>query len=110
MAGCALTLEAALRKITFDIAAFWGLKGRGLLREGWHADVAIFDPETIAPDMPVLVRDHPMAAERIRQKAVGIKATIINGQVFMRDNEHTGVFAGKLLRGPLARRANERQW
>ena len=102
----AITLEAAVRKITFDIAAFWGLQRRGLLRESWHADVAVFDPQTIAPDMPVLVRDQPMAAERIRQKAVGIKATIVNGQVFMRDNEHTGAFAGRLLRGPLARRSN----
>jgi N-acyl-D-aspartate/D-glutamate deacylase len=102
----AITLEAAVRKITFDIASFWGLQRRGLLREGWHADVAIFDPKTIAPDMPVLVRDQPMGAERIQQKAVGIKATIVNGQVFMHGNEHTGALAGQLLRGPLAQRAN----
>jgi N-acyl-D-amino-acid deacylase len=99
----AITMEAAVRKITFDIASFWGLQRRGLLREGWHADVAIFDPETIAPDMPILVRDQPMGAERIQQKAIGIKATIVNGEVFMRDNEHTGALAGRLLRGPLAR-------
>jgi len=99
----AMTLEAAVRKITFDIAAFWGLDRRGLLREGWYGDVAIFDPETIAPDMPELVRDLPTGAERILQKAVGIKATIVNGKIFMRDNEHTGAFAGKLVRGALAR-------
>ncbi len=102
----ALTIEAAVRKITFDIASFWGLQRRGLLREGWHADIAIFDPQTIAPDMPVLVRNQPMGAPRIQQKAVGIKATIVNGQVFMRDNEHTGALAGRLLRGPLAARTN----
>jgi N-acyl-D-aspartate/D-glutamate deacylase len=99
----AMTLEAAVRKITFDIAAFWGLDRRGLLREGWYGDVAIFDPETIAPDMPKLVRDFPTGAERILQKAVGIKATIVNGKIFMRDNEHTGALAGKLVRGALAR-------
>jgi hypothetical protein len=47
-----------------------------------------------------------MGAERIQQKAVGIKATIVNGQVFMHGNEHTGALAGQLLRGPLAQRAN----
>ncbi len=40
----AIPLEAAIRKITFDIASFWGLEGRGRLREGHHADVVVFDP------------------------------------------------------------------
>ncbi len=98
----AITLEAAVRKITFDIAAFWGLRGRGLLKEGWHADVVVFDPDTIAPDMPELVHDMPTGAARILQKAVGITATIVNGQVLMRDNVHTGTLPGRLLRGALA--------
>ena len=98
----AITMEAAVRKITFDIASFWGLKGRGLVREGWHADLAIFDPATIAPDLPVLVHDQPRGAARIRQKAVGIRATVVNGAVLMRDNEHSGAYPGQLLRGNLA--------
>ena len=98
----ALTLEAALRKITFDIASFWGLKGRGLLREGYHADVTIFDPETIAPQIPTLVHDLPTGAPRLQQKADGILATIVNGQVHVRDNEQTGARAGQVMRGPLA--------
>jgi N-acyl-D-aspartate/D-glutamate deacylase len=99
----AITMEAAIRKITFDIAAFWGLKGRGLVREGWHADLAIFDPATIAPDLPELVHDQPRGAARIRQKAVGIRATVVNGAVLMRQNEHSGAYPGRLLRGDLAR-------
>jgi N-acyl-D-aspartate/D-glutamate deacylase len=98
----AITMEAAVRKITFDIAAFWGLKKRGLLREGWYADVCVFDPKTIAPDMPELVHDLPTGAPRILQKAVGIKQTIVNGQVLMRGIEHTGALPGRLLRGALA--------
>jgi N-acyl-D-amino-acid deacylase len=98
----ALTLEQAIRKITFDLAAFWGLKGRGLLREGNWADVVIFDPATVAPQMPTLEYDLPAGARRLKQKAIGIKATIVNGQVLLRDNEHTGALPGKLLRGPLA--------
>ena len=98
----ALTMEAAVRKITHDIAAFWGLKGRGLLRQGFHADIAVFDPKTVSPAMPTLVNDLPTAATRILQKAIGIKATVVNGQVLMRDGEHSGALPGKLLRGPLA--------
>jgi N-acyl-D-aspartate/D-glutamate deacylase len=98
----ALTLEQAIRKLTFDLASFWGLKGRGLLREGNHADVVVFDPATVAPQMPTLEYDLPAGARRLKQKAVGIKATIVNGEVLLRNNEHSGALPGKLLRGPLA--------
>jgi len=98
----AITMEAAVRKITFDIASFWGLEGRGLLREGWHADICIFDPETISPSMPTVEYDLPAGAERLVQKAEGIKATIVNGEVMIKDNEHTGNLPGRLIRGALA--------
>jgi N-acyl-D-amino-acid deacylase len=98
----ALTLEQAIRKLTFDLASFWGLSGRGLLREGNHADVVVFDPATVAPQMPTLEYDLPAGARRLKQKAVGIKTTIVNGEVLLRDNEHSGALPGKLLRGPLA--------
>ena len=98
----ALTLEQAIRKMTYDLAAFWGLQGRGLLREGNCADVVIFDPEKVAPQMPTLAYDLPAGARRLKQKSDGIKATIVNGEVLMRNNEHTGALPGKLLRGPLA--------
>jgi N-acyl-D-aspartate/D-glutamate deacylase len=97
-----IPLESAIRKITFDIAAFWGIKGRGLLREGWHADICVFDPETIAPQVPKLVHDLPTGAGRLLQKADGIRATVVNGEVLIRDGEHTGALPGRLLRGPLA--------
>lgn len=98
----ALTLEQAIRKMTYDLAAFWGLQGRGLLREGNFADVVIFDPETVAPQMPTLAYDLPAGARRLKQTSDGIKATIVNGEVLLRNNEHTGALPGKLLRGPLA--------
>jgi N-acyl-D-amino-acid deacylase len=98
----ALTLEQAIRKLTFDLASFWGLRGRGLLREGNYGDVVVFDPETVAPQMPTLEYDLPAGARRLKQKAVGIKTTIVNGEVLLRNNEHSGALPGKLLRGPLA--------
>ena len=99
----AIPLESAIRKITFDIANFWGLSGRGLINRGYHADITIFDPATISPDMPILAHDLPAGAPRIIQKTDGIQATIVNGKILMRHNAHTGALPGRLLRGPLAR-------
>jgi len=99
----ALPLEEAVRMLTFVPASHWGLTGRGLLREGWAADVIVFDPDTIAPMLPELAYDLPAGARRLKQKATGLLATVVNGEVVLRHNEHTGALPGQLLRGPLAR-------
>jgi N-acyl-D-amino-acid deacylase len=98
----ALTLEQAIRMMSFVPAYHWGLKGRGLLREGNFADVMVFDPEKITPQLPELAHDLPGGAKRLKQKSEGLLATVVNGQVLLRNNEHTGALPGKLLRGPLA--------
>jgi N-acyl-D-aspartate/D-glutamate deacylase len=100
----ALTLEQAIRMLSFVPASYWGLTGRGLLREGWNADVVLFNPDTISPAMPELTYDLPAGARRLKQKATGIAATVVNGEVVLRNNEHTGALPGKLLRGPLAQK------
>ena len=96
------TLEQAVRKMTYDIASFWGLHDRGLVRRGKMADLVIFDADTIAPQMPTLEHDLPGGAPRLKQKADGILATIVAGQTVLRNNEHTGALPGQVLRGPLA--------
>ena len=96
------TLEQAVRKMTYDIASFWGLHDRGLVRRGKVADLVIFDADTVAPRMPTLEHDLPGGAPRLKQKADGILATIVAGEVLMRNNEHTGALPGRVLRGPLA--------
>jgi N-acyl-D-amino-acid deacylase len=98
----ALTLEQAIRMLSFVPAYHWGLKGRGLLREGNFADVIVFDPERINPQLPELTYDLPAGARRLKQKSDGLLATVVNGQVVLRENEHTGALPGKLLRGPMA--------
>jgi N-acyl-D-amino-acid deacylase len=98
----ALTLEEGVRMLTFEPASAWGFHERGLLREGLAADVVVFDPDRVAPDMPEVVNDLPAGARRLRQKATGFQASIVNGQVVLRDGEHTGAHPGRLLRGPLA--------
>ena len=98
----ALTLEDAVHQLSFVPASHWKLAGRGLLREGWNADVVIFDPQTVEPQVPELTYDLPAGARRLKQKANGFLATVVNGEVVLRNNEHTGALPGQLLRGPLA--------
>jgi len=99
----AFTLEEAIRLITYDTATNWGFHDRGLLREGLAADIVVFDPDAIAPRMPEVVNDLPAGARRLKQYADGLKATVINGEIVLKDNEHTGALPGQLLRGSLAR-------
>ena len=98
----ALTLEEAVRLVTSEPASRWGLHDRGLLRLGMAADVTVFDPCAIAPNMPEIVHDLPAGAKRFKQTASGIRATVVNGEVLLLENEPTGALPGRLLRGPLA--------
>jgi N-acyl-D-aspartate/D-glutamate deacylase len=101
----AFTLEEAVRKLTFDNASAWELHDRGLLRTGYKADLVVFDEQRVQPAMPTVETDLPGGARRLVQKAEGIAATIVNGQVTLENGETTGRTPGVLLRGPGARPA-----
>ena len=60
--------------------------------------ITIFNPDTVAPDIPRVARDVPGGGMRFEQRAQGYKATIVNGQLFTRDGEATQARAGRLLR------------
>jgi N-acyl-D-aspartate/D-glutamate deacylase len=94
----AITLNEAVRMITSAPASAWGIKDRGLLREGFAADINVFDPGAIAPQLPSIVDDLPGGERRLVQKAAGIAATVINGQLVFDHGEHTGALPGELLR------------
>ncbi len=100
----AFTLEQAVRMLSFDVATHWGFADRGLVREGMAADLVVFDPDTVGPEMPEVVHDLPAGARRLVQRARGFAATVVNGEVVLRDGKPTGALPGRLLRGPLARR------
>ena len=101
----AFTLEQAVRMLTLVPATLWGFHDRGLLREGMAADFCVFDPDTIMAEMPEVVDDLPAGARRLVQQTRGIAATVVNGEILLRDGKHTGALPGQLLRGPLGRRA-----
>jgi N-acyl-D-aspartate/D-glutamate deacylase len=86
-----LSLPHAVRKMTGWSAAALGLVERGLLREGYHADVTVFDPAAIADRATY---DDP------HQYAAGISTVIVNGTLVIDEGEHTGALPGQVLRRP----------
>jgi N-acyl-D-aspartate/D-glutamate deacylase len=88
--------------LTLAAARAWGFHDRGLIREGLIADINVFDPAVVGPDMPTVVHDLPAGATRLLQKATGFRATIVSGEVVHDRGQHTGALPGHLIRGPLA--------
>ena len=93
-----MSLEDAVKKLTFLPASLFGIHDRGLLRRGMAADVVVFDPEKIDLAEPEKVADLPEGAPRYIQRAKGIHYTIVNGSVLMKNGAHTGVYPGRVLR------------
>ena len=93
-----MSLEKAVRRLTFESASTFGIFDRGLLRPGMAADITVFDPETIGPLPEDTVEDFPAGGWRVRQLAEGIECTIVNGEVLIEDGRHTGALPGQLIR------------
>lgn len=77
----AMRLEEAIKKITSDTCAIWGLRNRGVLAEGFAADVAIFDPTTIDRGPEIASDDFPGDGIRWIRRQVGMDTVIVNGAV-----------------------------
>jgi len=86
-----LPLEQGIRKITSLPAQREHLRDRGLLKEGFFADVTIFDPASI---IDKATYENPV------QLSQGVKYVLVNGQLEYEDGHLTGVTAGRVLRGP----------
>jgi N-acyl-D-aspartate/D-glutamate deacylase len=91
-------IEQAIRLITSVPASLFGLNDRGVLREGAHADVVVFDPATIASDEPTLVRDLPGDSARLTAGSQGIVRVLVNGVPVVVDGKPTGEVPGTVLR------------
>jgi N-acyl-D-amino-acid deacylase len=86
-----LTLEQAVRKLAALPAETLKLDRRGMLKEGYFADVVVFDPAKI--------QDHA-TFEKPHQYATGMVHVFVNGGHVLKDGEHTGAKPGRFLRGP----------
>ena len=93
-----IELEEAVHQLTQVPAELFGLKQRGVLREGWHADVVVFDPQTVGAGEIHMRSDLPCDEPRIYAEAQGVAHVFVNGQQIVRDGEHTGALPGTVLR------------
>jgi N-acyl-D-aspartate/D-glutamate deacylase len=80
-----------------------GLQDRGLLRPGYAADLAIFNPNTVNSHEPEWANDYPAGSKRLIQRSEGMHYTIVNGTVIHEDGRMSGELPGQVLRGTLYR-------
>lgn len=86
-----MSLQEAIHRLTGLPAQNWKLRDRGCLAPGCHADIVIFDPDTI--------EEHATYAAPM-QYATGVSDVFVNGVQVLRDGEHTGAMPGQVVRGP----------
>ncbi len=86
-----ISLAEAIRKLAALPAKNLRIERRGMLKEGFFADVVVFDPETIT--------DHATFTEP-HQYATGMQHVFVNGVQVLADGEHTGATPGRVVRGP----------
>ncbi|MFG2721065.1 amidohydrolase family protein [Streptomyces sp. NPDC048416] len=91
-------LERAVKMLTDDPARLFGLRERGRVREGFHADLVLFDPERIEAGPATLVHDLPGDSPRLDSKAIGIVSVRVNGVETLRHDRVTGAVPGTVLR------------
>jgi dihydroorotase/N-acyl-D-amino-acid deacylase len=90
-----IPLEDAIRKMSSAVATRLSIADRGVLKDGFFADVVVFDPATVA-DRATFEQPH--------QLSVGVQHVFVNGVGVVRDGRHTGAKPGRALRGPGYRR------
>jgi N-acyl-D-aspartate/D-glutamate deacylase len=84
-------LEDAIRKMSSAVAHRLFIKDRGLLCEGFYADIALFDPNTVG-DRATFEDPH--------QISVGMFYVFVNGIAVVKEGKHTGAKPGHIVRGP----------
>jgi N-acyl-D-amino-acid deacylase len=93
-----MSLEHAVRRLTYDSASAFGIYDRGLVQPGMAADLVVFDPDTVAPVKEDVVHDFPANGWRMRELAEGIHYTVVNGEVLLEKGQHTGAHPGRVIR------------
>lgn len=97
--GPRIALKEAVKLMTSEPAALYGLGDRGRLEVGLRADVNVIDHANLKIELPEMIFDLPAGGRRIMQKAKGYHRVIVAGEVTIRDDEATGARPGRLIRG-----------
>jgi N-acyl-D-aspartate/D-glutamate deacylase len=98
--GPRLPLELAVRRLTGDSAALYGLDDRGVIAPGMRADLNLIDFDALRLLSPEQVNDLPADAGRLIQRSEGYVATVVAGEPVLEQGEFTGAQPGTLVRGP----------
>jgi N-acyl-D-aspartate/D-glutamate deacylase len=93
-----LPLERAVHELTQRPAELLGLRDRGVLVDGAHADLVLFDPEAIGAAPATLVHDLPGGAARMTAASTGVHRVLVDGVAVVVDGEPTGAVPGTVLR------------
>ena len=93
-----LSVERAIHAMTDVPARLFGLRERGRIAEGWHADLVLFDPATVAVRRVRKVADLPADSERLYAGSDGVVRVFVNGRAAVIDGEATETLSGALLR------------
>jgi len=97
--GPRIGLEQAVKAMSQDTAAVYGLNDRGIIAPGYKADFNVIDFDNLSLRRPEMVFDLPGGARRLIQKSTGYDATIVAGEIVMQNGEATDARPGQLLRG-----------
>jgi N-acyl-D-aspartate/D-glutamate deacylase len=93
-----VSLEEGVRQLSDVPARLYGLRERGRLAQGWHADVVVFDPDTVGCGPTETRFDLPAGAGRLYADASGIGHVLVGGVEIVRNGVHTGALPGRVLR------------
>jgi N-acyl-D-aspartate/D-glutamate deacylase len=93
-----LSLERAVQALTEVPARHLGLRDRGQVKEGWIADLVVFDPATVDTATPTIAHDLPGGSPRMHAESVGIVRVFVGGVVTVTDGASTGARPGTVLR------------
>ena len=93
-----LGLEEAVRLLTDVPARLFGLRERGRIAEGWHADLVVFDPDTVGTEPALERHDLPAGGLRLYAESVGIEHVLVAGQAIVEHGKLTDALPGTVLR------------
>ena len=92
------SLETAIHMLTDAPARLFGLRERGRIEQGWHADLVVFDPDTVDSGAMRMVDDLPGGSPRLFADAVGVDHVLVNGMPIVSGGQAIDARPGTLLR------------